>query len=177
MLIAVGAIVLVTPAGAVLDQTGVSGPVTEPGSALPGLPEPQLTPDQESRARELLAIDDKAQKILGGESYQVQQIGPWGGDGGEPVTGAALILGLSQPISVEMQQWPVVDFQPAQDPPYEEHNVEMAASEVRELFVLVDLKASRVVVIDPHNPQAEITPSPELRQKVEAAAQEAAPVD
>lgn len=161
-LIALGALVLVTPAGDALSQlsgdtSSVSSPTPVPGSAGPGAPQPALTPDQETQARQLFASDETAQRILQGRSYTVNQLGPWGGDHGEPMTGAVMVVQLAQPASFAMQTWPLIDFKPGLDPPYREQRLSMAARNVIELLVNVDLQRARVVSIDPYG-DAEITP-------------------
>jgi hypothetical protein len=173
VLIALGAIVLVTPAGSALsqlvdDSSGPSAPTLAPGPAATGPPEPELSAAQQSRALELVAGDPALQRIVGNAPYDVTEIGPWGGENGEPLTGAGLRLQLAKPTSVDMKSWPVVDFRPAEDPPYSIRSITMGATGLRELQILVDLRSDQVVSIDPLE-VAKIIPGPELTQAYQEA--------
>lgn len=170
----IAAVVALIPAGlAVADRldsgSDITGPHTAPGSARPGPPEPTLSADQENRALELVAADPTAQQVLEGKDYEVSRMGPWGGERGDPLIGAAMMLRFSQPESFPMRAWPFIDYRPGEDPPYRKATWEFGASNVTDMEVMVDLRRERVVSIDPSGGEAQITPGPELRGELKDA--------
>src|SRR5215207_7049124 len=169
--IVLGAVLLVSPVGSALSQLPSSGADGQT-SQEPGPPNPELTPAQQQHSLDLVAQDQNVNQILGDTPYEVALIGPSGGDDGGPITGAAMQLRLSDSTSVDMQAWPTVDFRPAEVPPYTERQVVMAATELREVQILVDLNSGEVVSVDPLEP-VDITPGPELREAWQQAKEQA----
>lgn len=168
----IGAVILTTPVGGALGEIGDDDapalPSPEPvadGAAAP-TPDPSLTPEQEKVALAVLAEDPRADAFLSDTSYQVSDIGPWGGytasGKAEPVIGAILMLRLDRPTAYPMQEWPLLRRAASQDPPYEQVSLQMRAWNVQELVVNVDLPRERVVRIYPFGDDVEMTPGPDV---------------
>lgn len=123
-----------------------------PGTDEPSGPaEPTLGAEREARALEVIEGDERAQRFLAGRDYELARGGPWTIDSpqGFEVFGADLELRLAEPASYPQQDWPVVEHDAALDPPYRERSLPMAADNVRQLRVLVDLRRDRVVSVEP----------------------------
>jgi hypothetical protein len=179
VLAAAGAVLLLMPLGSAVGQlvSGIStSPVPPggfsgadssepvPGSAVPGPPAPQLTPEQRSQAIEVVGTSDAAQHALADRAYDVGGIVPWTIDRPESfeVFGAVVTVRLDQPASYSMQAWPLVDPNPGADTPYREINLHMEASNVTELLISVDLRRDEVVSVDPNGPNLKVTPGQDM---------------
>jgi hypothetical protein len=154
-LVALGIVILLNPLGAI-GQDEEEPPLGPDGVA------PPLTDEQIGQAKQILAQDPDAQEILGKREFQVRDIGTWGGYDAEgnpvPITGATLRLALVEPAAFKMQYWPRTEPDPASATGYRRFQVEMAASNVRELLADIDLNTKEVVYLDPLGDAARVTP-------------------
>ena len=154
-LVVLGIVVLLNPLGAI-GQDEEEPPISHDGFA------PPLTDEQIAQAKEILAEDPDAQAILQKRQFEVRDIGTWGGYDAEgnpvPITGATLRLALLEPADFAMQYWPRTEPAPASEAGYRSFRVEMAADDVRELLVDIDLNSKEVVYLDPFGDEARITP-------------------
>jgi hypothetical protein len=169
LVVTVGLLVLLTPVGTALSSLALpsdeppEAPVAGPPEPAPAMP--TLSATEQSRAHQALARDSQARRFLAGRDYRVAEIGPWTTEQGTLI-GASMLVGLSSPASFAMSRWPAVDYgaQPGAGRPYTESTIQMAASNVTELMVRVDLDRQAVVGIEPSGPGATITPGPDVKR-------------
>jgi hypothetical protein len=167
--VALGLVVLLTPVGSALSSLALpsdeppEAPVAGPPEPAPAIP--ALSASQQSSAQAALARDPQTRRFLAGRGYRVTEIGPWTTEQGTLI-GASMLVGLSSPASFAMSRWPAVDYraEPAAERPYRDSAIQMAASNVTELMVRVDLDRQAVVGIEPSGPGATIKPGPDVKR-------------
>lgn len=172
IMIAAG-VVVVTPVGAALSDLGggstnpsleavpvdASDPQADPSDENDSSNQPTLDSEQRALAAEALASDPRAQKLLAGRSYELGSIGPWTSDGPTgSLIGASMLVKLTPPATYPMSTWPVAEYEPSADPPYQEGTIELAAEHVEMLIVDVDLVDRRVISIQPFGEDVRVTP-------------------
>ena len=169
VLVIVGLMVLLAPVGAALSSLVLpDGDAPEPpaaGRPEPGPAIPTLSEAQRARAQELLGSDPQADRFLQGRDYRVAELGPWTTEDGR-VIGASMVVRLSSPASFEMSRWPAIEQadERAGGRSYRESTLQMAADDVSELMVRVDLERQAVVSVEPSDPAAKITPGPDVKR-------------
>jgi hypothetical protein len=169
LVVTLGLVVLLTPVGTALSSLAL--PSDEPpeppvaGAPEPAPAMPALSATEQSSAQEVLARDPQARRFLAGRDYRVTEIGPWTTEEGTLI-GASMLVGLSSPASFAMSRWPAVDYraEPGAERAYRESAIQMAAGNVTELVVRVDLDRQAVVGIEPSGQGATITPGPDVKR-------------
>lgn len=163
--------VLLTPAGAALNQLATAQSGIPDGFADPSDPQviptdpnpppsdgPELTQAQRDRAVSLALGDSRVQGRLAGKTYQVQDVGPWSTGGAtDTLVGAIVVIRLGAPASYPLSTWPVPAYDGPGDTSYRDGSVRVAAANVTDLVVSVDLGRSRVVGIEPDGDDVAIT--------------------
>lgn len=148
-------------------EQAVGGPPAAPGLAIAAEAAaepadvqvvPQLSGVDEMRARALVKADGRLRKIVGGTPYTVAKIGPWTTSNGPwtekkqtELIGASLILSFAGPIEIadELMPGALYDVTERRSPPYQEVDLQVDATGVTSLMVLVDLKRGKVVNVSP----------------------------
>jgi hypothetical protein len=170
LLVLLGALVLTTPLGSAIAELTANdeSPTFQPDedqSQQSGPFYPRLSADDQSQVNALVASDKRLAGILEGRQYEISSVVPWGGLDEEgksvPVIGAAVTLTLAEETTFPMQEWPLIDFDPAADPPYGQSNLKMSAEKVTEFALNVDLQKQEIVHIEPAGPDVQITPGPD----------------
>jgi hypothetical protein len=119
---------------------------------------PQLSGNDEVRAQALVKADKRLRKIVGATPYTVEKIGPWTTSNGPwtekkktELIGASLVLSFAGPIEISDKLMPgaLYDVTERRSPPYQEVDLQVDASGVTSLMVLVDLKRGKVVNVSP----------------------------
>lgn len=169
LLVVCGVLLLSTPIWAADEQDDAlpqPEQVADGDADSPG--QPVVASAQEEETVSVLKGDQRLSEIVGDRAYEVQGIAPWGGmsQNGkpEPLTGTVATLAFDRPTEFPMQEWPLIDYVPDQDPPYKQHLLHLAAENVTELSVNVDLQRGEVVHIEPYGEQVAVEPGEDYMQ-------------
>lgn len=141
-------------------------PPIDPRQAPPGIQRaqsvqaaqlPQLTEEERAQVLSIATGDAQVQKFLNGRPYSVTTVGLWHTRGLKKI-GGGVILTLAEPANLDAD-WPYAEYDQAETswPPYKQNQRHMAAQNVQQLAVLVDLQKGRVAQITP-GPEAKIAP-------------------
>lgn|SRR5919109_1651197 len=159
----VGAALLLSPAGGALAGLAAGGDPPKP-TAGPGMPSPALpsmTDADKAQALSILARDPSAAPFLRGRAYTIEKIGPWSTFDRQKL-GVSMILKLDRPAAFALSKWPLMKYDETEKsaPPFRTELVPLAAENVTEFAVQVDLTRNRLAGLEPGGRGATITPGP-----------------
>ncbi len=119
----------------------------------------ELSATDLAEAEAILANDEFADDILNGQSYTVDEAGPWTTLANDQL-GAVLHIQLSQPTNFSMTDWPAMVYdENATTPPFYETDLFPAsATDVTEFTVQIDLDEDSLVGMFPGGDDIAISP-------------------
>jgi hypothetical protein len=134
---------------------GGAGPCDAPAprNVIPPAERPNLSAEQEARARRLTLDDPRVSEILAGRGYGVGPIAAWHTAKDLRLIGAVVVLTLDEPLTLRYD-WPIVAYDETEEsfPPYEEGLMRITIRDATQIAIHVDLNQDRVVGIQVHKP-------------------------
>ena len=109
---------------------------------------PQLTKDESARTKQIVLEDSRVQEVLRGKNFTIEGVGVV--HKGSRKIGACLLISLDSPFFIEYD-WPEAVYREKNGQGYYEESIRHSALIVDHLAITVDLKAGKVVSIEPWN--------------------------